>query len=354
MREWIDALPQALVKHHAWLNYWNGVSLLAGSPELSGPLLETAYWRFVEEDDLDGQLASCSAAVLANHSDLADFRPLDTWVSRLTGLIAQSVPFPSPLAELQSNTALAYYAHVRKPNAEFYDAVTHRALQLLEADIPVNDRVVPACLMLHSLREAGRMADCSRIIAAVQPHLHDSNVSAGDAAYWWDARVWEATSRGDLRTAAQAATKGDEIFAKNAIASSARPVYSNMILAALAFQRWDLNGAEAHIAKMESYLRPERWLERGWAAWIRSIVSSMRDDFESAIKFARMELDILAGAGAVFHLYYAHLHIAGGLIGLRRYAEAHAEIEHARALLTDTFEFRNLADVDFMAAWLAL
>ena len=101
--------------------------------------------------------SSCSAAVLANHSDLADFRPLDTWVSRLTGLIAQSVPFPSPLAELQSNTALAYYAHVRKPNAEFYDAVTHRALQLLEADIPVNDRVVPACLMLHSLREAGRM-----------------------------------------------------------------------------------------------------------------------------------------------------------------------------------------------------
>ena len=56
----------------------------------------------------------------------------------------------------------------------------------------------------------------------------------------------------------------------------------------------------------------------------------------------------------VFELYYAYLHLAGGLIGSRRFAEAAEAIENARAILVDTPEFRNLADIDFMAAWLAL
>ncbi len=86
---------------------------------------------------------------------------------------------------------------------------------------------------------------------------------------------------------------------------AARHVYTDMLLAAIAVQSSDHNAAESHINKMESFLNPNRWLERGWANWVRSIVAAMRDDWSGAIEFAQRELDILLEGGAVFQLYFA-------------------------------------------------
>ena len=354
LRVWIKALPDETVARKPWLSYWQGISLLASVPDEARRPLEHAYWQLQNDRDPMGQIVCCSAIAIAYFADLADFRPLDEWIARLNHSLRDTSDFQSPLVELQINSVLAYFCHVRKPRADFYEPAIKRGLQLLATDIPVNDKIVPACLLAQALREAGRLADCDQIVALVQPFLQSSNVNPGDAAYWTQFLAWLATSRGDREMAIAACHSSEEICITHAVRGPARHVYTHMILAVVAFQSRDLDGAEAHLSKMESFLNPHRRLERGWASWIRSIVASMRDDSTGALEFAQRELDILSDGGAVFHLHYAHLHLAGGLIGLQRYGEASDAIENARAILIDSFEFRNLADVDFMAAWLAL
>jgi LuxR family transcriptional regulator, maltose regulon positive regulatory protein len=282
LREWIKALPEKILEREPWLGCWHGIS-----PGRAQPLLEHAYSCFLKTDEIQGQLASCSASILANHADLVDFRPLDEWVTRLNALLKCAPQFTSTLAELQVNAALAYYAHVRKPDAEFYDSVVTRGLQLLATDIHVNDKIVPACLIINPLREAGRIGDCERLKQVVHSDPNFANISPGDAAYWWQCLVWLGASKGDLESAIEASRQAQEVCTRHGVTGAARHVYTHMILAAIAFQRWDLNATEVHIAKMESFLNPQRRLERGWAAWIRSIVASMRDDYASAIKFAK-------------------------------------------------------------------
>jgi LuxR family transcriptional regulator, maltose regulon positive regulatory protein len=353
LREWIKALPEPIVEQTPWVSYWQGISFLGCAAEQAQQPLARAYWKLEREGNVPGRIACCSAMVMAYMDDLTDFRPLTEWVDRLNGLLRNASSPRSALAELQTNAALAYSCHACRHRADFYEPAVARALDLLESDLPVNDKVVPACLLLNTLREAGRIADCNRIIAAMEPFLANGRVGP-NLGYWAQATAWTATSGGDRVSALAACNRAREIFASHSISGPARYVYTNLMLAAIAFQADDVSAAKAHVAQLESYLNPKRRLERGWAAWIRSIVASMRDDWEGAIKFAQLELNILSSAGAVFHLYYAHLHLAGGLIGLKRYGDAHAEIEKARAILVDTFEFRNLADVDLMAAWLAL
>ena len=354
LREWINALPQEIAAQNAWLSYWYGISLVAGAPDQARQPLEQAYWRLHREGDAWGQIACCSAIAMSYLSDLTDFRPMGQWIDRLVVLLRASPAFQSPIAELQVNAALVCYAHFCRPAADFYEPAVKRGLYLLATDLPVDDKMVPACLILHALREAGRITECEQIVAAVQPFLQPSTVSPGNIAFWWQALAWLGTSRGDRSAAIAACNSAEQICIAHAIMGPARHVFTHLLMGAIAVQTWDLNAAESHINKMESFLNPKRWLERGWANWIRSIIAAMRDDWSAAIEFAQREPAILLQGGAVFQLYYAYLHLAGGLVGSRRFKEAAEAIENARAILVDTPEFRNLADVDFMAGWLAL
>ena len=354
LREWIKALPKEIAAQNAWLSYWYGISLLAGAPDDARQPLEQAYWQLQKEGDASGQVACCSAIAMSYLSDLTDFRPMGQWIDRLDLLLRTNLKFQSPVAELQVNAALACYAHFCRPQADFYERAVSRGLQLLATDIPVDDKMVATCLISFSLREAGRITECERIMAVLQPFLQPSTASPGNIAYCWQVLAWLAKSRGDRNAAIAACISAEETCIAHAIMGPARHIFTHLLLAAIAVQTWDLNAAESHINKMESFLKPDRWLERGWASWIRSIVAAMRDDWSGAIEFAQRELDILLEGGAVFQLYYAYLHLAGGLIGSRRFGEAAQAIENARVILVDTPEFRNLADVDFMAAWLAM
>ena len=354
LRQWINALPQEIAAQNAWLSYWYGISLLAGAPDEARPPLEQAYWQFQKVGDDLGQVASCSAIVMAYLADLTDFRSMGVWIDRLDLLLGANPDFQSPVAELQVNAALAYYAHLCRPRADFYESVVKRSLQLLATDMPVDDKMVPACLLLHAVREAGRITECDQIVASVRPFLLPSAVSPGNLAYWWQVFAYFATSRGDRNAASLACNSAEETCIAHAIVGPARRMFTHLLMAAIAVQARDLNAAESHINKMESFLNPSRWFERGWANWIRSIVAAMRDDWSGAIEFAQRELAILWEGGVVFQLYYAYLHLAGGLIGSRRFGDAAEAIENARAILVDTPEFRNLADVDFMAAWLSM
>ena len=354
LREWIKALPEVIATSNPWINYWHGISLMEFAPDEARQPLEQAYRQLESASDVSGQIACCSAIVMACVADPVDLRPLNQWIDRLNALLRTRPDFQSPVAELQANAALASYAHLCFPRADFYESAVQRGLQLLATDIPVNDKIVPACLFLAALREAGRLIECDQIIASVQPLLLASAVSPTNFVFWWEVLAWIAASRGDQSTASVALKTADDRCIAHALAGAHANLWSHLLWASIAIHARDLNRAEFHINKMESFQNTHRMLERGFANWIRSILAAMREDWSNAIEFARRELAILSECGAIFQMYYAYLHLAGGLIGQQYYKEAHEAIESAREIVTDSVEFRNLADVDFMAAWLAM
>jgi LuxR family transcriptional regulator, maltose regulon positive regulatory protein len=354
LREWIKALPEAIATSNPWLNYWHGMALLELGSDKGRHPLEKAYQQLQQDSDAPGQIACCSAIVMAYLRDSANCRPLDHWIDQMNGLLRTSPDFQSPLHELQVNAALASYAHQRNPRAEFYEYAIDRGLQLLATDIPVNDKIGPACNMVWSLREAGRFADCAQIEASVQAFLRPSNVSPGNMMNWWLDVGCTAVWRGDKTAAIAALQRTQGIGMEHALTAPANNVFVHLHLACIAVQTGDLNAAESHINKLESFSNPQRLLERGYANGIRSAMAAMRDDWAGAVEFARRGLVLLSEGGATFQLFNAYLVLAGGLIGQQHYEEAHKAIESARAILTDSFGYRSLADVDFMAAWLAM
>ena len=132
LRERIKALPKEIAAQNAWLSYWYGISLLAGAPDDARQPLEQAYWQLQKDGDASGQVASCSAIVMAYLADLADFRPMGLWIDRLDLLLQANPNFQSPVAELQVNAALAYYAHLCRSRARNrrLPAKSHRRARL--------------------------------------------------------------------------------------------------------------------------------------------------------------------------------------------------------------------------------
>jgi DNA-binding SARP family transcriptional activator len=355
LREWVAALPDEYVVRASWLSYWHGIALVAFAPDQAIGHLARAYTAMERDGHVAGQISCCTAIILAHLANLNDFRPLTQWVDRLIALRRETSARQPLLAELHTNAALVYYCHLCQPRADYYDAALERAMELLTCDeIAVNDKVVPACFLLHVMREAGHFAGCDRVIALMHPQIASHSVSPGDRAYWHQVLAWTETSRGDRKAASAACAQSQAICQAHAVSGPARHVYTHMLLAANALQARDLGTAQQCIERMEHHMRSRRSLAGGWAAWIRSIVAAMRDDWDGAVRFAEEELELLAGHGAVFHLYFAHLHRAAGLIGQQRYQAAERAIEDARAVLVDSSGYRNLADVDLMAAWLAL
>lgn len=354
LRGWIAQLPEAEIAGSPWLSYWHGMSLLAFAPDEATPHLVRAHGAWAREGDSAGQLACCTAIILAYQSDLNDFAPLSLWADRLLALLNQCAP-PPPMVQLLSSAGLLYFFHVCRPQAPEYPAVQQKALELLLSDeIPVNDRIVPACMVLQTVRETGEFALCDRIIAALHPHVTSGQVSPGDQALWFQLLAWTETSRGNRIAAATACRQGEAMCTAHAIKGRARYIYIHMVSAANAFQAGDLANAESHMEQMELHMSGRRSLERGWACWIRSVVAAMRNNWDDAVRYAEEELAILKRSGAVFHLYFAHLHHAAGLIGQARFGPARAAIALAREVVADSNASRNTADVDLMAAWLAL
>ncbi len=353
LRDWIGALPELVRDASPWLGYWHGMSLIAAAPDQAVKLLTRAYERLTALQDGVGQTACSCGIVMAYLSDLSDYSPLAEWIDRLLEAKQRTQAFAAPTLQLYANASLTYYFHVCRPRAPEFESVVQDALRLQHSvDVPLNDKIVPSFLLLHALRESGRLADCDRVIAAVGSSIDSDAVSPGDRSLWYEVMAWTETSRGQRAASLEAARRSAEICRTHAIESPARHVFTHMIMAVNALQSGDLDETRAHVERLGRHLDPQRVLERGWERWLRSVVASMRDDWEDAVAHAEAEIELLTRGSAVFHFYFAHLHHACGLIGLRRFDEAAFAIGRARDVVTDAFSCRGLADVALLEAWL--
>jgi ATP/maltotriose-dependent transcriptional regulator MalT/DNA-binding SARP family transcriptional activator len=357
LREWIGALPKAIVDQAPWLTYWFGVSLVSSAPVDARVPLELAFRQMGQNKDRLGQILACTEIIVAYWTEYANFTPLDRWIDVLDGLL-QTVPeFPSPVMELRVNVALVYALAYRRPDLELLQPRIQRTEELLASDdIPVNDKVAVATPLLACYDISLRHADGTRLVDRIQPWLNAAETTPYNKAFWYGTLGFHLFySEAEISPAQDAFTTCLEICAANAIALPVLNSITLFGLAHLAIERGDLLTAESYRAKAERYADPDRFLDQLHDTWLKGRLAEAHGDRTSAIQFDEQQARLAAQAGAAYYIRHSYLRLAFHLTEAGRFAEAARSLQDLRTMAQATgMQDRWESDIAFAESYGAL
>jgi LuxR family maltose regulon positive regulatory protein len=331
LREWIGVLPKSIVDQAPWLLFWLGVSLISSAPADARVPLELAFEQMGQKEDRLGQSLACAGIIMTYAYEFANFTPLDRWIDALDGLLQIVPEFPSPVMELQVNSALVFALAYRRPDLKLLQPRIRRTEQLLANDnVPVNEKVTGATILLLGFISL-RHEDGSRLVDRIQPLLNAAELTPYNKAGWFSILGYHISNSGAEISAAQDAfTSCLEICAANAISLTSLKTYPLFGLAHLAIERGDLYTAESYRAKAEHYADPDRLPDQANDAWVKGRLAEARGDWASAIQFDEQRVKLAAKAGAPFYIHHAYFRLAVHLTEAGRFADAAKSLRDVR------------------------
>jgi LuxR family transcriptional regulator, maltose regulon positive regulatory protein len=132
---WINALPQSLLSHSAWLTYWRGTSQMAIAFQDAATSFQQAYELFVAEKDILGQMLAIAAILQHHHVSYRAFGRMVPWIGVLADLLRTQPRFPSVGVELSVQTGLFTAIVLADPANPRSDECRDRVAQLLRSDV---------------------------------------------------------------------------------------------------------------------------------------------------------------------------------------------------------------------------
>ena len=183
--QWIEQLPEALVRSKPWVGYWSGRSMTHVDPACARPPLERAYLAFVDAGDEVGQLLSATTILEGLYFEYENFKLMDLWIERLVSLFEKGVR-PSTLEDdLRANSAVMVAATLRQPANSMLKSCLRRVESLLKEPFDANIKVAVAC-MLHEYCAVALDLDAERLaIQVARPLLLSPYLSPHRAFYYF-------------------------------------------------------------------------------------------------------------------------------------------------------------------------
>ena len=337
LREWIGALPKAIVDQTPWLVFWLGVSLVSSAPADARVPLGLAFKQMGQNEDRLGQILACAGTILTYAYEYANFTPLDRWIDALDGLLQGAPEFPSPVMELQVNAALVFALAYRRPDPKLLEPRIHRTEELLASDnIPVNEKVAAATALLASFNFSLLHEDGRRLVDRIQPLLNAAELTPYKKATWYTVLGFHMFySEAEISPAQDAFTTCLEICASNAIAL---PMLNRSLfgLAHLAMEGGDFSAAESYRARAERFAAPDRFPDQLQDAWLKGRLAEAHGDWASVIRFDEQRVRFAAKAGAPFFIHHAYLRLAIHLSEAGRFSEAAKSLQDVRTIVQAT------------------
>jgi ATP/maltotriose-dependent transcriptional regulator MalT/DNA-binding SARP family transcriptional activator len=356
LREWIGALPKAIVDQTPWLTYWFGVSHVSSAPADARIPLELAFDQMGQNKDRLGQILACAETIFTYMYEYANFTPLDRWIAALDCLLQSVFQFPSSVMELRVNAALVFAATYRRPDLGLLESRVHRAEELLASDdIPVNDKVAAAVPLLSFFFHLRRHADRKRVIDRIQLLLNTAELTPLNKALWYLTLGFHVPWDTENSAAQVAFSTCLEICASNAIALPmlhARPLFG---LAHLAIERGELSTAEAYLARGERFAEPNRLPDLLHDTYLKGRLAEARGDWASAIRLDEERVGLAAKAGAQLFIRHAYLRLAVHLSEAGRFSEAAKPLQDLRMIVQTTgMQDRWESTIAFAESYVAL
>lgn len=353
LRDWLAAMPAALVESTPWMGLWLGVALSPVVPLQARTEFEKAYPRFAPDDALGRTL--CAAAIVFTFYLEFDNNELDQWLDELIPLVESRPPYPAPAAELRVNTALLFGLSFRRPTKSLVDRTAARMRELLlHPSVPVNARVDAAALLLAHHAISAQLDEAARVVAMVEPWLSDPKLTPNYRALWMLQVAHYQVKHAQNDDAEASYDLAEAIVRDNALTLLPLHVYVHVGRCTLALMAGDVDRAEAERARAASFWTFTRRIDSALDTGMRALVASHRGEVAEALSRAREQYELMDAAGPVWMRYYGRIHYALALVDAGRPDEVQALLDRARSLLVGTSHERLVHALDCVAAYAAV
>ena len=130
VEEWLAVLPAEIMESSPWLLFFAGACRVINNPKDSRSYFERSFARFQDQDDGMGLFLSSWGVVLSILVEMADFKPLNTWIPILENLEQRYPAFPSEEIELRFVEAVFSSLVYRNPGHPDIERWADRAFSL--------------------------------------------------------------------------------------------------------------------------------------------------------------------------------------------------------------------------------
>jgi LuxR family transcriptional regulator, maltose regulon positive regulatory protein len=152
---WVDALPQPLASHSAWLTYWRGMGQMAIAFQDAATTFQHAYEMFVAEKDELGQMLAIAAILQHHHISYPDFGGMVPWIGVLADLLRSEPRFPSASVELSVLTGLFTAIVMADPANPRLAECRDRIAKLMRSDVDSQSRASAVVALMNYFAIAG-------------------------------------------------------------------------------------------------------------------------------------------------------------------------------------------------------
>jgi LuxR family maltose regulon positive regulatory protein len=211
VQDWIQTLPQDLVRSNPWLLYWAGVARMQVDVRGCRGELALAYEFFENRSDAFGQALASAAIIASYYYEYDQFAELDLWLARAFEILSDGRRFAGPHAELWIYSSVLLGATLRQPDHPFLSSIVGRLLELLNSPGEPNLAVSAGLAMVCHFGLLGEANRADNLIDRVNRLTLLDGPTALNRAYWWFYNGYYFAQKPDYGTSELAYDRADEV-----------------------------------------------------------------------------------------------------------------------------------------------
>ena len=279
LRDWVDALPPALVKESPWLVYWYGTSLIAIDHSAARSYLERSFGGFEALGERRWQCLAAAGVIDTHFFEWSDFRPVRRWAAELGGLI-QAVPmFESKRAELKVYSSWLLAMVYGEPGHPECGRCADHVEQMLDQEIDIDSKMTAAIFLLSFSTLAAELDRGRRVVTRFGRLIGDPHVSALNQR-WWYTRLgyflWNVADNEGAWQALEESHRIAEVHGLQGLRQVAVLALNYQMHVALSMHNW--RATQQLLERIQALADPGRAMWRWHDLWVRAQLGGLRGD----------------------------------------------------------------------------
>ena len=177
LRDWIVALPQAMLESKPWSRFWLGTSLIPLDQKEARAHLERAFGQFAADGDPMAQALAAAGMIESYFLEWTDFRPMRRWVDTLEPLLDRLNFSGSFHWERKIYNSLLLGTMYVMPGHRLLAKSVTRVTEMLDEDMDVNSKASTAMFLLGYCNLACDIERGRRAVLCIEPLIRHPDLT---------------------------------------------------------------------------------------------------------------------------------------------------------------------------------
>lgn len=324
---WIKHLPEEMVRHEPWLQFWLGTCRLPFNVAESRVQFESAYNLFEKTNDLNG-LCLCWSSIIETYLyEWGNFKPLDGWIEKLDQLLAQHKEPPAEEIGARITASMFSALMYRQPQHKDFPMWEQRARALLNSEMGLRHKIMIGNQLILYYSWIGDLAKASLVIEILSPTLGKKNIAPLTLIIWKSMEamyLWLTLKNNECLESIES---GLELANKSGVHIWDFMLYAQGMYGAV--NNNDLIKAKELLKSMSESMHGNRRLDAAHYHYQAASLALLNDDLPRSLEHARNAAERAEEAGSPFPLTLTRLALAQALFERDEDEQAYNQLEQA-------------------------